>query len=191
MFDLERFIDDCLDAVRGPDAARRVLRLMREAVGDPAAVKRAVTPLDPKASVFDAPLYRSNELTVLNVTLQPGAASIVHDHRIWAVIGIYEGQENNTFYRRAGVGLETRNSRAVKAGTAALLGRNVVHAIENPLEVPTLGLHVYGGDLFAAERSMWNPASDQELAYDVPQFTQWSKDVARARRAAARAAAAS
>src|SRR5579871_1787606 len=114
MFDLQRFIDDCLVAVRGPGASGRVLRLMREAMTDTASVKQAITPLDPSVNVLDAPpVYRSDELTILNVTLRPGAASIAHDHRMWAVIGIYEGREVNTFYRRSEVGLETRNQRAV------------------------------------------------------------------------------
>jgi predicted metal-dependent enzyme (double-stranded beta helix superfamily) len=190
MFDLEAFISECrrLTALGKP---RQILALMREAVRDPAALKQGVTPLDAKVGVLDAPpLYRAADLTVLNVTLRPGVLSIPHDHKMWAVIGIYEGQEDNTFFRRAGpdpskAGLEKANTRRIRAGQAILLGADVVHAIENPLPTQTLGLHVYGGDLFAAERSMWNPHSDGELAYDIPQFVRWSGDVARSRRAAA------
>ena len=185
MFDLEQFIGECRH-LAARDEPRRILDLMREAVGDPEALKREITPLDAKVGVLDAPpLYRSHELTVLNVTLRPGVLSIPHDHRMWAVIGIYEGQENNTFYRRSGPGLETVNTRELRAGQAMLLGADVVHAIENPLPAQTLGLHVYGGDLFAAERSMWSPHTGEEHAYDIPQFTRWSGELARARRAAA------
>jgi predicted metal-dependent enzyme (double-stranded beta helix superfamily) len=184
MFDLQAFIEECrrLAARHEP---RRILELMREAVGDPDALKRAVTPLDAKVGVFDAPLYRSHDLTVLNVTLRPGVLSIPHDHGMWAVIGIYEGQENNTFFRRSGPALDRANTREVRAGEAILLGADVVHAIENPLPAQTLGLHVYGGDLFAAERSMWSPHTGEEHPYDIPQFTRWSGELARARRAAA------
>ena len=61
-------------------------------------------------------------------------------------------------------------------------------SIENPLATPTLGLHVYGGDLLAAPRSMWSPHTDEEVAYDIQQFYQWGKERAQLRRAAQPAA---
>ena len=145
----------------------------------------SVPPLEPKVGVLDAPLIRSPELTVLNVTLRPGVLSIPHDHRMWAVIGIYQGEEANAFYRRQGEGLAEVNHRTLRAGEAMLLGEDVVHAIENPLPTPTLGLHVYGGDLLGAERSMWDPKTGREHPYDVPQFYAWSRELAQSRKAAA------
>jgi len=190
MFDLDRFIEDCLSLSRGEHAPKRVLERMREAVADPDAIKRAVAPLDAKVGVLDAPLYRSPELTVLNVTLRPGVLSIPHDHRMWAVIGIYGGEEANTFFRRAEQGLEESNHRTLRAGEAMLLGADVVHAIENPLDEPTLGLHVYGGDLLGASRSMWDSHTGEERPYEVQQFYSWSRDRALMRRAEKSAAAA-
>ena len=182
MFDLDGFIEDCLRLSRGEHAPKRVLERMREALADPEAIKQAVAPLDAKVGVLDAPLYRSGELTVLNVTLRPGVLSIPHDHRMWAVIGIYGGEEANTFFRRGEKGLEESNHRTCVAGDAILLGADVVHAIENPRAEPTLGLHVYGGDLLGAERSMWDPHSGEERPYEVQQFYRWSRDRALKRR---------
>jgi len=190
MFDLDEFVEACRRAVGGPHAPKQVLDLMRAAVADAQAVKQATPLLGPKVSVLDAPIFRSSEMTVLNVALRPGGLSIPHDHRMWAVIGIYQGREANTFFRRSERGLEAVNHRAVEAGEAILLGADVVHAIENPLDQPTLGLHVYGGDLLAAERSMWSPETGEEHPYDIPRFNLWSRDLALARRAAAGEAAA-
>jgi predicted metal-dependent enzyme (double-stranded beta helix superfamily) len=183
MFDLEAFIERCRRLVGDQHAPRRALELMREAMADTAAVAKAVTPLEAKVGVLDEPLFRSNELTVLNVTLRPGVLSIPHDHRMWAVIGIYEGEEENTFYRRSAGGLEESNRRTVRKGEAMLLGEDVVHAIENPLSTPTLGLHVYGGDLIGAQRSMWDPKTGREHPYDIPVFYRWAKDLAQSRKA--------
>jgi predicted metal-dependent enzyme (double-stranded beta helix superfamily) len=185
MFDLQAFIEACLRVASEPHAGKQVLDLMRAAVGDREGLKQAITPLDKSVGVLDAqPLYRSDELVVLNVTLRPRILSIPHDHRMWAVIGIYEGQENNTFYRRSGQSLAEANRRELGAGEAMLLGPDVIHAIENPLDATTLGLHVYGGDLLAASRSMWDPASGVEHPYEVAQFTRWSRELALSRRAA-------
>src|SRR5215469_10706453 len=168
MFDLEQFTQACQRLVREPHAPRHALELVREAIADPAGLAKAVAPLAPGANALDAPLFRSCELTILNATLRPGFVSIPHDHGMWAVIGIYDGEEANTFYRRAGDGLEEANHRTIHAGEAIILGEDVIHAIENPLARQTFGLHVYGGDLVAAKRSMWDPAGCREHPYDIP-----------------------
>ena len=177
MFDLEEFNEACLEAARTADGARRVLALMRAAVRDPEGIKRAVTPTEPGQSFLDAPLFRSEEMVVLNVTLPPQMRSPAHDHRMWAVIGIYEGQEDNTFYHRAADGLEEATRREVREGDAILLAPGVIHAIANPLAAPTLGLHVYGGDLLAAKRSMWHPSGGEELPYAAKEFFAWCEEL--------------
>jgi predicted metal-dependent enzyme (double-stranded beta helix superfamily) len=187
MFDLQAFIEQCRRLVGEPHAPRLVLELMREAISRPDEVTAAVAPLDARGGVFDAPLCRSPELTVLNVALKPGILSIPHDHAMWAVIGIYQGEETNTFYRRAEGGLAEANRRTIGTGEAVLLGEEVIHAIENPLRTDTRGLHVYGGDLLGAARSMWDPSTGREHPYDIPQFTLWGRDLARSRKAAAAA----
>src|SRR5581483_10150868 len=133
MFDLDAFIEACQRLVREPHAPRHALELVRAAVADGPAVAKAVTPLGAGANALDAPLFRSPELTILNATLRPGFVSIPHDHGMWAVIGIYDGEEANTFYRRTEGGLEETNRRTVHAGEAIILGEDVIHAIENPL----------------------------------------------------------
>ena len=95
---------------------------------------------------------------------------------MWAVIGIYQGQENNVFYKRSTSGLEEANRRDILAGNAVVLGPDVIHAVANPLDSTTLGLHVYGGDLLAAKRSMWHPSSE-EHPYDARKFVEWSREL--------------
>jgi hypothetical protein len=182
MFDLQKFIADCRAIVSDPHGARLALDLMREALKDPEGIKAAVKPLQGGVNALDAPLYRDDQMVVLNVSLRPHFITVPHDHAMWAVIGIYEGQENNVFYRRAGEGaLEFANRRDLTAGEVMALGPDVIHHIENPLDVPALGLHVYGGDLLAAERAMWNPLTHEEAPYDVPVFFQWSRQLAMSR----------
>jgi hypothetical protein len=182
MFDLDGFIQDCRALAGDPHASRRVLEMMRAALADPAAVAKGVAPLAPGVDPLAAPLHRAPELTVLNAALRPGFVSIPHDHHMWAVIGIYDGEEANTFFRRADHGLEEAGRCTIHAGEAILLGADVIHAIENPLDRQTFGLHVYGGDLLGAARRMWDPGG-AELAYDVAGFGRLSRDLARSRRA--------
>jgi len=184
MFDLDGFVDECRRIMGDDHAPKKVLDLMRAALADPEAIKAAVTPLADRVGALDAPIFSSPEMTVLNVALRPGMLTIPHDHRMWAVIGIYQGEEANTFYRRAGGKLEEANRRTVTCGEAMLLGADVVHAIHNPGATPTLGLHVYGGDLLGDPRSMWSPHEGDEHPYDIPQFYRWNRDLALQRRGA-------
>jgi predicted metal-dependent enzyme (double-stranded beta helix superfamily) len=183
MVNVREFIESCKRLVAAPDGARQVLDLMRSVVGDRAGIKHAVSSGEARQAIRDLTLFRSSELFVLNAVVYPHFKSPPHDHRMWAVIGIYEGQENNTFYRRSSERLEEINHREIRAGEAVFLGPDVIHAIENPLGSNTLGLHVYGGDIIAATRSMWHPHTGEELPYDVPQFFKWCKELAEAPRA--------
>ena len=38
----------------------------------------------------------------------------------------------------------------------------MIHSVTNPLGRFTAGLHIYGGDFFATERSLWNPETLDE-----------------------------
>ena len=90
-----------------------------------------------------------------------------HDHRMWAVIGIYRGCEQNVFYQRAEHGLKEHGSKELHAKDAVPLGAAIIHAVTNPLNQVTAAIHVYGGDFFATARSEWDPESFQERPYDV------------------------
>jgi len=181
MFDLQDFIGSCKHFVGAPDGAKQVLDLMSGVVADAEGIKSAVVPGAPGQAIFDLVLFRSSDLLVLNATVPPHFATPSHNHGMWAVIGIYEGQENNTFYRRSGKGLEVVNRREIRAGEAVLLGSEVIHAIENPFGFNTLGLHVYGGDVLAAKRSMWNPSSHEELPYEHRQMSKWCVELTKSR----------
>ena len=90
-----------------------------------------------------------------------------HDHRMWAVIGIYAGCEQNAFFQRSESGLVRHGTRQLNAKEVVRLGAEVIHAVTNPLEQITAAIHVYGGDFFATPRSEWDPATFAEHPYDV------------------------
>ena len=168
MFDLERFVADCEQALGELPVERAVRELVARAVSEPAAVCDALG--DPTRPGLRA-IHRSDRLTVLNVIWAPGMSVMPHDHRMWAVIGIYAGREDNRFWRRlrdeAGGKIEAAGERTLEARTAVPLGRDIIHSVRNPLSSFTGALHVYGGDFFAIDRSEWNPQTLLEQKYDV------------------------
>jgi predicted metal-dependent enzyme (double-stranded beta helix superfamily) len=107
-------------------------------------------------------------LTVAHVVVPGGQPkSLPHDHRMWAVIGIHEGMEDNEFFRWVGLSLEASGGREVPAGEVLMLGQEVIHRIQSPLTHGSLSaLHVYGGDLAGTSRSMWTEPQWTEAPYD-------------------------
>lgn len=166
MFDKDRFIEDCLKALKDPLPQRAIEELVREAVSAPWEVERVLG--TPQAAAIST-VHRSDELTVLNVIWAPKMAIYPHDHRTWAVIGIYGGREDNAFYRRRkeGKGLDQVNGRSLADHETVGLGPDVIHAVTNPLLQYTGAIHVYGGDFFAINRSEWDSPGAAEQPYSV------------------------
>jgi predicted metal-dependent enzyme (double-stranded beta helix superfamily) len=50
-----------------------------------------------------------------------------------AVIGVYDGQERNKFFRYENEELQEKGERLLEEGDVAVLGPNAIHAIANPL----------------------------------------------------------
>src|SRR5262245_32551043 len=126
MFELDRFVEECRAALkeRAPEIA--VKEVVARAVADPSAVERVLgTPTSGGAKR----LHYAPDLTILNVVWTPGMAIYPHDHRMWAVIGLYGGREDNTFYRRGGQGLVEAGAKQLDVRDAAVLGRDIIHAV--------------------------------------------------------------
>ena len=166
MFDLDRFIEDCI-AARAADPTHKAVReVLRRAVAEPNAVLRAVG--EPKLGHVDR-LYYSQSLTILNVVWSPLITLRPHNHRIWALIGVYTGREDNVFWRRR----PDAPNRIEAAGAAALcekdaepLGADIIHSVTNPIPRLTGAIHIYGGDFFAPGRSEWDAETLVERDFD-------------------------
>ena len=169
MFYLDTFVADCRTALGESPPEIAVRELVERAVAQPGDVERALG--SPTLGSVTT-LHRSPELTILNVIWAPGMAIYPHDHPMWAVIGLYGGREDNTFYRRSPEGLVVAGSKELAIRDAVLLGKNVVHAVTNPLRVFTGAIHVYGGDFFTMPRSEWTPDTLEERPYDVERVKQ-------------------
>jgi predicted metal-dependent enzyme (double-stranded beta helix superfamily) len=167
-FDLDQFVAECR-AARDADPSHRLVReVVARAVSDPAAVLQGLG--EPKRSEVQ-PLYRSEKLTILNVIWAPRMTVTPHDHRMWAVIGIYTGREDNIFWRRVPGGpggkLEAAGAKALAERDAEPLGHNIIHSVTNPIGRLTGAIHVYGGDFFGKERSEWDPETLLEERWDA------------------------
>ena len=112
MFDVERLTADCLQAVAIDSSHKAVREVLARTMSDPASVLRGLG--EPQRAGI-TPIYRSDALTIINVVWGPGMSIMPHDHRTWAVIGVYSGREDNIFWRhiKGSDGLRTADGKAL------------------------------------------------------------------------------
>jgi len=178
IFDLERFISDCQQAVERPVPSAVVKKLVQDAVADPRGLKAAIASRSGHGSLRDAVLFRSETLTVLPAVTSPGLRTPAHDHQMWAVIGVIDGEEPNDFFVDGEEGLQYKSSRVLRQGDVAVLDGNTIHAISNPLSVNCHAIHVYGGDLVTRQgRSMWNPFTKAREPYDIDRLSAYIREM--------------
>ncbi|MGE0417464.1 MAG: hypothetical protein AB7O80_11700 [Acetobacteraceae bacterium] len=167
MFDLDQFIADIRATL--PDRSRQGTReVVARAVADPAALLKV---LGEPTRAGSTVLHHAPDLTILNIAWGPQQMTMPHDHRLWAVIGMYGGREDNMFWRRAAEAnthqIEIAGGQALGRGDVAVLGRDIIHSVINPVAQLSGAIHVYGGDFFAVERSQWNCATLTEEPFDL------------------------
>jgi predicted metal-dependent enzyme (double-stranded beta helix superfamily) len=168
MLSLEHLVADCVAAVKADPTHRGVHEIMKRTFRDPAGVLAAAG--EPTASGV-TPIYRSKDLTIINVVWKPGMTIMPHNHEMWAVIGIYGGREDNIFWRRIADDpehrIEAAGAKALSTGDVTPLGKDIIHSVTNPIDKLSGAIHVYGGDFFEAERSEWDPERLAERPYDM------------------------
>jgi predicted metal-dependent enzyme (double-stranded beta helix superfamily) len=167
MFDLDQFIAD-LRASLAERSRQAMKEVVARAVSDPVALMRQIG--EPEKGSLQV-LHQASDLTVLNVVWSPRQITLPHNHCMSAVIGMYGGREDNVFWRRVPnpvkFQIEAAGGEALGVGDVAILGRDIIHSVINPLSRISGAIHVYDGDFFAAHRSMWDSETLEEAPYDI------------------------
>jgi predicted metal-dependent enzyme (double-stranded beta helix superfamily) len=163
MFDIDQFVADCQQAMTESEPRLAVKELLQRTMSTPDEVAAAL----PAVRAEVVPLYAADDLSVLHVVWAPGMHFRPHNHLMWAALGLYGGQEDNTFYRRVGARIAESGGRQLRTGDVALLGDDTIHAVTNPRRTYTGAIHVYGGDITARPgRVEWDEETLEESPYD-------------------------
>jgi predicted metal-dependent enzyme (double-stranded beta helix superfamily) len=161
-FDRDQFIEDVKRAVgEGQGAVEEVIA---RAVSDPGSVIRALG--EPKSASIEL-LHRDQGLSIFKIVWPPLTVLVPHDHLMWASIGVYTGREDNIMWKPSGETIRAAHAASVAATEVFSLPPEAVHSVTNPVEGYTAAIHVYGGDLPAAQRSQWDPLTLSRGPFDV------------------------
>ena len=174
IMELNEFVANCQRVVKNKNGAKEVLTLMQLLMADLSKFQSFMKSLRHKSVFPDPILFQSPDLFIFNYCQIPGNQGPAHTHGVWAVIGVYEGQEINIYYERIGKKLKKVGREILTPGKIAPMEDDAIHSVSNPLDQPSFALHVYGGDLLAVARSMWNPWTMEELPFEINQFLTYS-----------------
>ena len=157
MYQLDDLLRDLRQARKSVELSA-MQEVVRRAVAEP--------PLVDDPGRFQV-LHNEPGLTVMHVVVGAGFISPPHDHRTWAVIGVYNGQEDNSFYKLIGDSrvIEPAGGRSLGEREVLTLGVDAIHRIANPRRDALVALHVYGRNVLTIDRSAWDPITMRERPY--------------------------
>ena len=165
---LEDLVDTCKAAVAS-DSPRNVIHdAMRQLFADPTALAFQI-PQFSDDEAESSPLgwrlggehvvYRDQDLTVIVLDTLPGVVQPPHEHNMNVFIGVFEGCEEQRFWKRTDDGIVAAPGRSLEAGDILSLGVQGIHAISAPIGQPARAVHVYLGDIYDVEHSVFHPNS--------------------------------
>ncbi len=179
----DAFVDACIPLApnRNHEA---VSRLLRGLIADP-----TFAPSIPAfESIEPSPLgwtlggefvcHQTDELTVMVLDTLPGVAQPPHDHSMHAIIGVFEGCEEQRFFARTPEGIAPAAGRTLEPGDVVVLGERAIHAISAPEGRPARAIHIYFGDIYGVERSLFDPETFEEHPFTADRYDQYCRPIA-------------
>ncbi len=171
-----------------PDILREGSRLLKELIGvdDWLPARYA----EPSMTGYQQYLLHADSrerFSVVSFVWGPGQKSPIHDHTVWGIVGILRGAEFEQSYSRASDG------RFVEQGDPDRLGEGEVtavspaigdfHRVSNAFDDrPSVSIHVYGANIGAVRRSMYEPDGTSKMFIsgysntEMPNLWDRSKD---------------
>ena len=147
----------CARAGESADPMASIREVLESLRGDVAEIERTLHYITGIGGNAHQVFYRSPDLTLLKVRFPNGRRTPPHDHGTWATILLLSGAEKNTLYRTDSGALRKASEITLAPGQILSMRADTAHVAECIGDQPTVGLHVYGGDIFALARRMWNP----------------------------------
>jgi predicted metal-dependent enzyme (double-stranded beta helix superfamily) len=173
MHDLARSIDDALRGRPGGQAVDEVVGLLQGLILD-----RDL--LHPSQMEPDPDHYRQHVLhvaedglfSIVALVWLPHQETPVHDHLSWCVVGVHQGAEVETCYRRDESGELVENGYSFHpAGTVVgLIPPIDIHKVSNGCRDVAISLHIYGTDISRCGTSIkrrYSPGAEPAIEFHI------------------------
>ncbi len=113
-------------------------------------------------------LYRAEDgsLCLFSLVVPSGAATPVHDHLAWGLVGLYRGRQDETIYRRLDDGtnpgrarLEVARQHTIEPGQfyTLLPPEGDIHFVKTVSDMPSISIHLLANDTACVWRHRFDP----------------------------------
>ena len=181
---LTTLVANCRSALQSDDPRREIHRLLNDFVADPEATAAAI-PAFADDEVETSPrgfrlggehvAHEDPDLTVMVLDTLPGVVQPPHDHSMPAFIAVFEGAEEQRFWTRTAEGITPTPGRLLEAGQVLALGERGIHAISAPADTPARAVHVYLGDIYDIDRSIFHPDTLEEFPMSSERYDDYCR----------------
>jgi len=179
---LEELVTTCKAALDSDSPHQTIHAAMVELFADPAALADQI-PAFTDDEVATSPrgfrlggehvAHQTDDLTVMVLDTLPGVLQPAHDHSMNVVIGVFEGIEDQRFWARTDDGIAPAAGRSLEPGDVIPLGARAIHAISAPEGKAARAIHVYLGNIYDVERSLFDPASLEEHPFTAARYDEY------------------
>jgi predicted metal-dependent enzyme (double-stranded beta helix superfamily) len=114
-------------------------------------------------------LFRSGDrsLSLFTLVVPPAAATPVHDHLAWGLVGLYRGEQDEELYAQRDGGLELVERRALAPGDFYVLlpPRDDIHRVRTTSEEPSVSIHLLANDTGCVWRHTYDPETGAQSPF--------------------------
>jgi 3-mercaptopropionate dioxygenase len=113
-------------------------------------------------------LYRSDDgsLSLFSLVVPPGAATPIHDHLAWGLVGLYRGTQDEEIYAHSDGRLQLLERRSLRPGDfyALIPPRDDIHRVRTTSPETSVSIHLLTNDTGC----VWRHAYDAESGHASP-----------------------
>jgi predicted metal-dependent enzyme (double-stranded beta helix superfamily) len=171
--DLQSFIDDVGRVVTSTndehEITKRIAKLLSDLLaGGYRLPPEVIRPSPERHMTYPLYIAPDDSWSMASVVWDVGQRTPVHSHETWGVVGIYSGIEHETRYLKpvastACAALTPAGEELLEPGqvTVCCTTDDDVHAVAAVGHEPTIGIHVYGGNIGTIRRRSYDPATGE------------------------------
>jgi predicted metal-dependent enzyme (double-stranded beta helix superfamily) len=163
-----------IDGARSPEQACDAIRpRFAELLGDdewlPAEYQAPVPGSGMGGGIGQWLLYRAGDgsLSLFSLVVPPGAATPVHDHLAWGLVGLYRGTQDEEVFAETGGRLELVERRELARGDfyALIPPQDDIHRVRTTSAEPSVSIHLLTNDTGCVWRHTFDPESGERHAF--------------------------
>lgn len=114
-------------------------------------------------------LYRAADgsLSLFALVVPPKAATPVHDHLAWGLVGLYRGTQDEEVYAEADSGLRLVEKRTLEPGDfyALIPPTDDIHRVRTTSAEPSVSIHLLTNDTGCVWRHQFDPESGERKPF--------------------------